>query len=330
MNGIYTENLFSKGTDMAAKIFIDGSEGTTGLRINERFAGRDYIELLKIDPELRKDPAEIKKLINESDITFLCLPDQAAVEAAEMVDNDRTVIIDASTAHRTLPDWAYGFPELSAEHRDKIRNSRKIAVPGCYASGFIALAFPMVKEGILPKDYPVSVFAASGYSGGGKKLISAYEEEGRDAKFDSARFYAWGHTHKHLKEMKAIPGLSREPLFSPFTTNYHSGMIVQVPLFTDLLSKKVTPEELHAFFEKYYSGEKFIKVMPFGTEAEQGGALFSDSCAGYDGMQIFVTGNNDRLVVATRFDNLGKGASGAAVQCMNIVLGCDEAKGLNL
>jgi len=182
----------------------------------------------------------------------------------------------------------------------------------------------------MPADYPVSVFAASGYSGGGKKLIAAYEEEGRDVKFDSARMYAWTQSHKHLKEMKAITGLKREPLFAPFTTNYHSGMIVQVPIFTDLLSVKKTPEEIRDFYARYYEGEKFIKVMPFGADVEAGGALFSSECAGWDGMRIYVTGNEDRVVVATSFDNLGKGASGAAIQCLNIVLGCDEAKGLNL
>lgn len=314
---------------MATKIFIDGSEGTTGLRIFERFEGRDDIELLKIPSELRKDPDTIKKYINDSDITFLCLPDAAAIEAADMAD-ERVVVIDTSTAHRTTEGWAYGFPELSKGHRDAIRNGKRIAVPGCYASGFIGVGYPLVKEGILPADYPVSVFAVSGYSGGGKKLIAAYEEEGRDPKFDSARMYAWGQSHKHLKEMKAITGLAAEPLFCPLTTNYHSGMIVQVPLFTDRLNKKMSPEELRDFFAEYYKGEKFIKVLPFGADVEAGGALFSDACAGWDGMEILVTGNNDRIVVATRFDNLGKGASGAAIQCMNIVLGCDEAKGLNL
>ena len=315
---------------MSVKVFIDGSEGTTGLRINERFEGRDDIELLKIDPELRKDPAEIKRLINLSDVTFLCLPDQAAIEAAEMAENDRTVIIDTSTAHRTCEGWAYGYPELSKAHRDAIRNGKRIAVPGCYATGFITTAYPLVAAGILPKDYPVSIFAVSGYSGGGKKLIAAYEEEGRDKKFDSARMYGWSQKHKHLKEMKAITGLSREPLFSPLTTNYYSGMVVEVPLYADLLTDKNTPLEIHDFFEEYYKGEKFIKVMPFGYEEEAGGALFTDAASGWDGIEIFVTGNDDRIVVATRFDNLGKGASGAAVQCLNIVLGCDEAKGLNL
>jgi len=309
------------------KIFIDGSEGTTGLRIFERFENRDDIELLKIDSELRKDPTEIKKFINESDITFLCLPDQAAIEAVALCDNPDTVIIDTSTAHRTNPDWAYGFPQLSAEHRQKIKDSKRIAVPGCYASGFIALAYPLVKDGIMPADYPVSINAVSGYSGGGKKLIAAYEEPGRDKKFDSARMYAWGQTHKHLKEMKAITGLSHEPLFMPMTTNYHSGMVVQLPLFADLLSKRMTPQELRDHFAAYYENEKFIKVMPFGADE---GVLFSDACAGWDGMEIYVTGNEDRMVVASRFDNLGKGASGAAIQCLNIVMQCDEDKGLVL
>ncbi len=315
---------------MSVKVFIDGSEGTTGLRINERFQGRDDIELLSISPELRKDPAEIRRLINLSDVTFLCLPDQAAIEAVELCDNPDTVIIDASTAHRTDPGWAYGFPELSKAHRDAIRTGKRIAVPGCYASGFIALAYPLVKSGILPADYPVSVFAVSGYSGGGKKLIAAYEEEGREEKFDSARMYAWGQTHKHLKEMRAITGLTREPLFSPLTTNYHSGMIVQLPLFTELLNDRKSPSELHDFFEEYYKGEKFIKVQPLGADVEAGGALFSDALAGNDGMEIFITGNDDRVMLATRFDNLGKGASGAAVQCLNIVMGVNEDKGLNL
>lgn len=315
---------------MKTKVFIDGSEGTTGLRIHERFSKRDDIEILTISPELRKDPEERRRLINASDITFLCLPDAAAIESATLVDNENTVIIDASTAHRTLPDWAYGFPELSKEHRDKIKNGKRIAVPGCYASGFIGLAYPLVKGGILPADYPVSVFAVSGYSGGGKKLIASYEEEGRDAKFDSARMYAWGQSHKHLKEMKIITGLTREPLFCPMTTNYNSGMIVQLPLYTEMLSEKKTPEEIRDYLADYYNGEKFIKVMPFGADVEAGGVLYSDACAGWDGMEIFVTGNEERIVVASRFDNLGKGASGAAMQCMNIVLGCDEAKGLNL
>ena len=312
------------------KVFIDGSEGTTGLRIFERFQIRDDIELLKIDSDKRKDPEEIKKFINASDITFLYLPDAAAREAVELCDNPDTVILDTSTAHRTAPGWAYGFPELSADHREAIKTGKRIAVPGCYASGFIGPVFPLVKGGILPADYPVSVFAVSGYSGGGKKLIARYEEEGRDANLDSARMYAWGQAHKHLKEMKAVTGIAREPLFCPMTTNYHSGMIVQIPIYTELLAEKKTPQEIRDYLAEYYKGEKFIKVMPFGADVEAGGEIFSDACAGWDGMEIFVTGNEDRVIVGSRFDNLGKGASGAAIQCMNIVMGCDEAKGLTL
>ncbi len=315
---------------MKTKVFIDGSEGTTGLRIFERFQVRDDIELLKIDSDKRKDPEEIRKFINASDITFLCLPDAAAIEAVGLCDNPDTVILDTSTAHRTAEGWAYGFPELSAEHREAIVKGKRIAVPGCYASGFIGLAYPLVKGNILPADYPVSVFAVSGYSGGGKKLIGKYEEEGRDAKYDSARMYAWGQTHKHLKEMKAITGLEREPLFCPMTTNYHSGMIVQIPLFTDLLCVKKTPEQIRDYLADYYKNEKFIRVLPFGADVEAGGEIFSDAAAGWDGYEILVTGNDDRIVVASRFDNLGKGASGAAIQCMNLVLGCEEDKGLNL
>lgn len=315
---------------MKTKVFIDGSEGTTGLRINERFSKRDDIELLTISPELRKDPDERKRLINESDITFLCLPDAAAIESVSLVDNEDTVIIDASTAHRTETGWAYGFPELSPEHRDAVKKGKRIAVPGCYASGFIGLAYPLVKGGIMQADYPVSIFAVSGYSGGGKKLIARYEEEGRDEKYDSARMYGWTQSHKHLKEMKAITGLTKEPLFCPMTTAYNSGMIVQMPLYTDMLAKKKTPEEIRDYLAEYYNGERFIRVLPFGTDTEAGGEIFSDACAGWDGMEILVTGNDERIVVASRFDNLGKGASGAAMQCMNIVLGCDEARGLNL
>ena len=315
---------------MKTKVFIDGSEGTTGLRIHERFSERDDVELLTISPELRKDPEERKRLINSSDITFLCLPDAVAIESASLVENENVVVIDTSTAHRTEPGWAYGFPELSDEHRQNIKTGKRIAVPGCYASGFIGLAYPLVKGGIMPADYPVSVFAVSGYSGGGKKLIANYEEEGREAKYDSARMYGWGQTHKHLKEMKKITGLDREPIFCPMTTNYYSGMIVQLPLYSELLAEKKTPEEIRDYLADYYKGESFIKVMPFGADVEAGGVLYSDASSGWDGMEIFVTGNEERIVVASRFDNLGKGASGAAIQCMNIVLGCDEAKGLNL
>lgn len=250
-------------SDKKVKIFIDGSEGTTGLRINERFQGRDDIELLTIDSELRKDVAERKRLINASDITFLCLPDAAAKESVSLVENEDVIIIDASTAHRTEEGWAYGFPELSEIFRENIKKGKRIAVPGCYASGLIALLYPLVVAGILPKDYPVSSFAMSGYSGAGKKVIADYEAENRPTELDAPREYALSQQHKHLKEMKYITGLDKEPLFSPIICDYYSGMIVTLPLYRDMLAKKLSAEELQEFFAKYYLGEKFIKVMPF-------------------------------------------------------------------
>ncbi|MBQ8232742.1 MAG: N-acetyl-gamma-glutamyl-phosphate reductase [Lachnospiraceae bacterium] len=315
---------------MKTKIFIDGSEGTTGLRIFERFEGRDDIELLKISSELRKDPEEIKKFINASDITFLCLPDAAAREAVAMVENDNVRIIDTSTAHRTEKGWAYGYPELSKAHREAIKNGKRVAVPGCHASGFITIVYPLVAGGILPSDYPVASFSLTGYSGGGKKMIAEYEGEERDVELDSPREYGLSQTHKHLKEMQKIAGLDRAPLFSPIVSDYYSGMVVSVPFYADMLKGTQTPETVHKFFEEYYAGEKFIKVMPLGKEADYRGFLGGNGCSGWDGMEIYVTGNEERILVSARFDNLGKGASGAAIQCLNIMLGCDEAKGLNL
>ncbi len=312
------------------KIFIDGSEGTTGLRIYERFQGRDDIELLQIDSELRKDVNERKRLINESDITFLCLPDAASKESVSLVENENVVIIDASTAHRTDAGWAYGFPELSAAHREAIKNGKRIAVPGCYATGFISLVYPMIAEGILPADYPVSAFGLSGYSGAGKNVIAAYEAEERPTDFDAPREYALTQQHKHLKEMKAITGLKREPLFSPMICDYYSGMVMSVPLYTDMLQKAHTPQEVHAMFCKFYEGQQFVKVMPLDAEAGEGNMLAGNACSGWDGLRIFITGNEDRIVLSSQFDNLGKGASGAAIQCLNIVLGCEENKGLQL
>ena len=314
------------------KVYIDGSAGTTGLRINERFEGRDDIELIKISDELRKDNAERAKYLNEADIAFLCLPDDAAREAVSLMDpnNDRTVIIDTSTAHRTNPDWAYGLPELSGEFRDKIRGSRRIAVPGCYASGFIMMLYPMLKMGIIDSDYPVCVSALSGYSGAGKKAIELYESDAKTEDLYAPRTYALSQMHKHLKEMKIITGLDREPLFTPVVDDYYSGMIVTFPVYSHLCRNKVTPEELQKRFADYYANEKFIHVMPYGSEAELNSFLSANAMSGRDDAQIYVTGNEDRLLVSARFDNLGKGASGAAIQCMNIVLGCDEAKGLNI
>lgn len=315
---------------MKTKVFIDGSEGTTGLRIYERFQKRDDIEILHINPELRKDPQERKKMINSSDITFLCLPDAASKESVSLVENENVVIIDASTAHRTEEGWAYGFPELSENHRAAIKKGKRIAVPGCYASGFISLVYPLVAGGILPKDYPVSSFALSGYSGAGKKTIAVYESEDRPAEFSSGREYALTQQHKHLKEMKAITGLERTPLFSPIIDDYYSGMVVSVPLYTDMLSKEMTPESLLAYYAEYYKGQQFIRVSAADDEVAAGGFLAGNGLSGWDGLKIYVTGNEERIVVSAQFDNLGKGASGAAIQCMNIVLGCDEAKGLDL
>ena len=306
------------------KVFIDGSEGTTGLRIFERFVGRDDIELLKIPSEQRKNPDEIKKYINASDITFLCLPDAAAQEAVAMVENENVIIIDTSTAHRTKEGWAYGYPELSDNHRNAIKTGKRIAVPGCYATGFITIIYPLVAGGILSKNYPVSAFAMSGYSGAGKKTIAIYEAQERDKELDAPREYALTQNHKHLKEMQKITGLDKIPLFSPIICDYYSGMLLTTPFYTDMLIGNPAPEKVHAFFQDYYAGEKFVKVMPFGKEAEYNGFLAGNACSGWDGIEIYITGNEERLLVSTRFDNLGKGASGAAIQCMNILLGCEE------
>lgn len=315
---------------MKTKIFIDGSEGTTGLRIHERFAGRDDVEILPIASELRKDAGERKRLINESDITFLCLPDVAARESVSLIENENVRIIDTSTAHRTEEGWAYGFPELSGEFRDKISKGKRIAVPGCYATGFISLVYPLIQSGIMPRDYPVATFAMSGYSGAGRKAIAVYESKDRAPEFDAPREYALSQQHKHLKEMTKITGLQRTPLFSPMVCDYYSGMIVTLPLYTDLLNGKPSLQEVQEKLAAFYEGEPFIQVMPLGKEEETNGFLAGNARSGWDGLEIFVTGNEDRILLSSRFDNLGKGASGAAIQCMNIVMGVDEKKGLNL
>lgn len=312
------------------KVFIDGSVGTTGLRIYERFEEREDISLIPIEEEDRKDPEVRKQKINESDIAFLCLPDDAARESVALVENDQVKIIDTSTAHRTEDGWAYGFPELSKEHREHIINGKRIAVPGCYASGFISLVYPMVAGGILPKDYPVTSFALSGYSGAGKKTIALYEAKERPAEFSSGREYALTQAHKHLKEMQKITGLERTPLFSPIIDDYYSGMLVSVPLYTDLLKGNHTPEDILEFFREYYKGQKFIQVSEKEDEVVSGGFLAGNGLSGFDGLKVYVTGNEERVVLSAQFDNLGKGASGAAIQCMNLMLGCEETKGLSL
>ena len=311
------------------KVFIDGQEGTTGLKIVERLQGRKDIELLKIDEAKRKDPEERKKLINASDFTILCLPDVAAIEAVALVENDNTRIIDASTAHRVDPDWAYGFPELSPKHREKIRTSKRVAVPGCYASGFISMAYPLVKNGILPSDYPVAIHAVSGYSGAGKKGIAQYTAENRAKEFDTPRQYALTQQHKHLPEMKLIAGLEYEPAFDPYVCDYYAGMTVSLPLHTRLLLKRVTPADVREMFAEHYKGSNFIKVAELdGKDVLPDGFIGANTLENTNNMEIIVSGNEMRLLVVSRLDNLGKGASGAAVQCLNIMMGIDETTGL--
>lgn len=307
------------------KVYIDGQEGTTGLKILERFKDRNDIELLKIDEDKRKDADERKKLINSADFTFLCLPDAAAKEAVAMA-GDNVRIIDASTAHRTNPDWAYGFPELGKDFRSKIEQSNRTAVPGCYASGFISMVYPLVKLGIMPEDYPVTCHAVSGYSGAGKKAIAVYEGENRPADFDTPRQYALTQQHKHLPEMQKICGLSYAPAFNPLVCDYFSGMVVSIPIFTRLLTKKYTPDDVRKALAEFYGDAYFVKVMPEGEPAD--GFIGANNISGTNNMQIFVNGNDERLILCSRLDNLGKGASGAAVQCLNIMMGIDEKTGL--
>ncbi|MCM1321917.1 MAG: N-acetyl-gamma-glutamyl-phosphate reductase [Bacteroides sp.] len=310
---------------MAYKVFIDGSEGTTGLKIFERFAGRSDVEMLRIPEEARKDPSARKKMINESDITFLCLPDAAAEESAALCDNPRVKIIDASTAHRTNPLWAYGFPELSAEFRRNIAESKRVAVPGCYASGFASVCYPLVRLGILPPDYPVVCHAVSGYSGAGKKAVLQYEAAERDAELDSPRQYALSQQHKHLPEMQKISALAFAPVFNPYICDYYAGMAVSVPLHTRLLSRKMTAQDIRENLAEYYAGCTFIKVAQFmGTDILRDGFIAANELVGTNRMELFVCGNDERVLICSRFDNLGKGASGAAVQCMNIMLGVPE------
>lgn len=309
------------------KVFIDGSQGTTGLKIFNRFENRNDIELLNISDDKRKDPKERARMINQSDITFLCLPDTASIEAVGLVENDRVKIIDTSTAHRTLDGWAYGFPELDKSFRDKIKSSNRIAVPGCYASGFNSIVYPLISSGIMPKDYPITCYAMSGYTGAGKKGIAQYEDKDRQSELDSPRQYALSQEHKHLKEMKAISNLERTPFFAPHICDYPCGMVVSVPIFTDMLSKRISKADIREMFAEHYDGEQFIKVRELGYSQAMIGA---NNFAGRDDMEIEINGNEERIVITSRFDNLGKGASGAAIQCLNIAMGIDEKTGLNL
>ncbi len=314
---------------MKFKVFIDGESGTTGLRIKERL-NRDDIELLQIPYEKRHDEEEIKKYINESDVTFLCLPDDVSDVHYKFKTNPNTILIDAATIHRCDEMFAYGFPELSEEFLNKIKNSKYIAVPGCYASGFNSLAYPLVKLGVANPDYPFAANAISGYSGAGKKGIAQYEDKERSVEFDAPRLYAMSEAHKHMKEMMFIPGLKEKPLFVPYVCDFYEGMIVNIPLYVSKLNKKVTPKELHDMFEQYYKGSAFVKVMPFNEKGTEDGFLSANSIAGKDYLCIYVSGNDERILLTALLDNLGKGASGAAIECMNIALGLDSTKGLNL
>jgi len=307
-------------------VFIDGREGTTGLRIFERLASRDDIEMIVLPDEIRKDPAARRDALHKADAAFLCLPDDAARESAALAEGSDVILIDTSTAHRTNPAWAYGFPELSPESEAKIRASRRIAVPGCHASGFISLIYPLVKAGLLPADAALTCHSITGYSGGGKKMIAQYEAEERDITLDSPRQYALGQTHKHLPEMTAITGLSRAPIFCPIVSDYYAGMTVTVPVFADQLTDGTTVDAIKDAYRTTYTNG----LVSYDESILDGGFAAANSLAGRDCMKIAVSGNSERILLVSHFDNLGKGASGAAVQCLNLVLGLPMDTGLNV
>ena len=311
---------------MKPKVYIDGKDGTTGLQIYDRLSSRDDIELILIDEAKRKDPAERKKLMDDADIVFLCLPDAAAIEAVSLVESSTTRIIDASTAHRTNPAWAYGFPELSAQHREAIKTSKRVANPGCHASGFISIVYPLVAMGLLPADTLLSCFSLTGYSGGGKKMIADYEAADKAQQLYSPGIYATAQAHKHLPEMKAICGLTSTPIFSPIVDDYYKGMATTVPFHLSQLQGVTTVQEVRDKLAAHYAGQNMVKV----AEGTSSGSLYGAAQAGSDTMTLVVAGNDERFTITSLFDNLGKGASGAAVQNMNIMLGLDETTSLNV
>ena len=305
------------------KVFIDGSAGTTGLRIADRFALRTDIELIKLPEELRKETSARKDAINSADVVFLCLPDATAIESAALVENDNVKIIDTSTAHRTDPAWVYGFPELAGQ-KEKIAAARKIANPGCHASGFVALIAPLVQAGILSKDLMLTSFSLTGYSGGGKKMIAEYESEDRSPLLKGPRQYALTQQHKHLKEMVKLCGLENAPVFCPIVGDFYSGMEVTVPVFA--ASVQGGADAIRSLYKDYYASG----LVRYSDSDDGDGMLSAAAFSGRDDMQISVHGNEDRILLTARFDNLGKGASGAAIQNMNILLGIDETTGLNV
>ena len=303
------------------KVFIDGSAGTTGLRIYERLSDRKDIELLILSEELRKNTDARRQMLNLADIAFLCLPDKAAIEAVSLIENDHVAVIDTSTAHRTNENWAYGFAELSPAHREAIRNSKRIANPGCHASGFIAGCFPLVAHGIVPADFPLTAYSLTGYSGGGKALIAEYEAADRDVRHESHRIYGTQLQHKHLPEMQKLCGLKYQPVFSPILGDFYAGMA------TSILLPGFDAQKIWECLSDHYAGEKIVTVAPFGGDES---LVYASTYAGKDTMRIQVSGHSEQAMVTTIFDNLGKGASGAAIQNMNILLGVDETTGLNV
>lgn len=306
------------------KVFIDGSAGTTGLRIYERLSARDDVEILTLSEEKRKDPTARKEMLNKADVAFLCLPDDAARESVALVENPDTVVIDASTAHRTLPDWAYGFPELSKAHEEKLLSSKRIAVPGCHASGFIALVYPLVEKGLLDKETLLTCHSITGYSGGGKKMIADYESETRSELLGAPRQYGITQQHKHLKEMKAISGVVNPPIFCPIVSDFYSGMMVTVPLFASQIKGSV--DDIKKVYAEKYNGE----IVQYKESADENGFVSGAVLSRKDGMVVTVAGNEERILLIACYDNLGKGASGAAIECMNMVIGAEKTKGLEL
>lgn len=308
------------------KIFIDGKAGTTGLRIYERLEKRSDIEILTLSDADRKDPACRKRMFDTADVVFLCLPDEASIEAVSMIENPDVTVIDTSTAHRTRDDWSYGFPELSPEFESAIMNSKRIAVPGCHASGFIALVRPLIAAGILSPDAKLSCHSVTGYSGGGKKMIADYESEERSDLLGAPRQYALAQGHKHLREMKKICGLENEPIFCPIVSDFYSGMVVTVPLFKSDLQGGATAEDIKALYDGMYKGD----IVRYKDAADDDGMLSAAGLSGKDSMEISVFGGEERIILTARYDNLGKGASGAAVEVLNMILGADRAEGLEL
>ena len=310
---------------MKTKVYIDGQSGTTGLQIYDRIGQREDLELLRIPEELRHDPDERKKYLNSADIVFLCLPDEGAREAVSFIDNPNVRVIDASTAHRTNPDWTYGYPELSKTQREAIRTSKRVANPGCHATGFISTTAPLVAMGVLPKDYPMSCYSLTGYSGGGKKMIAEYEAEGRSELLNAPGIYGLNLQHKHLPEMQTVTGLAYPPVFMPVVDDYYKGMATTIMLQNRLLPGQPSAEEIYAKLADYYRDEHFVSVVPFG---ENDSKLYANKLAGTNRLEIVVCGHEEQTTVTAVFDNLGKGASGAAVQNMNIMLGLPEETGL--